>query len=77
MAAATRAGTKLRTSQMALPEDACDEVYATTGYRSSITNLARTSLATDNVFSDGWSSQLGSVTGSPTSGMTASLTLAV
>ena len=52
---ATPAGTKLATSQIALPEDACKLVYATAGYEQSVANLAQTSLATDMVFSDGWS----------------------
>ncbi len=34
---------KLRTSQLAFPEDACNEVYATEGYEQSVTNLAQTS----------------------------------
>ena len=64
LAEATAAGTKLVTSQIALPEDACTAVYATAGYEQSVQNLAQTSLATDMVFSDGYSTQLGTVTGS-------------
>ena len=53
------------TSQVALPKDVCDAVYATDGYASSVTNLARVSLTDDNVFGDdGGASQLGTVTGS-------------
>jgi hypothetical protein len=52
--AATTAGGKLRTSQMALPEAACRQVYATEGYSQSLQNLSQTSLATDMVFSDGY-----------------------
>lgn len=74
---ATSASRKLRTSQLALPVEACREVYATSGYEASVGNLARTSLARDMVFSDGYSLQLASVTGSAPSGMQASLTVPV
>ena len=75
--AATTASTKLRTSQLALPEDACNRVYATEGYSQSATNLAQTSLDTDMVFSDGYSLQLAKVTGDVDGGMTATLTVPV
>jgi hypothetical protein len=35
----------------ALPKTACDEVYAVAGYESSVANLSRVTLASDNVFS--------------------------
>jgi protocatechuate 3,4-dioxygenase beta subunit len=75
--AATTASGKLRTSQMALPEAACRQVYATDGYSQSLQNLAQTSLETDMVFSDGYSLQLGTVTGSVADGMTATLNVPV
>jgi protocatechuate 3,4-dioxygenase beta subunit len=75
--AATSAGSRLRTSQLALPKDACDLVYATDGYSQSVTNLAQTSLDTDNVFSDGHSLQLATATGEVTSGLTAALKVPV
>ena len=56
---------------------ACKLVYATDGYGASVSNLAQTSLATDNVFSDGWSLQLATVTGDVTKGMTATLNVPV
>ena len=77
LAAATAAGTKLVTSQIALPEAACKLVYATAGYEQSVQNLARTSLATDMVFSDGYSTQLGTVSGSVGQGMTVALNVGV
>lgn len=77
LAEATAAGAKLVTSQIALPEAACDAVYATSGYERSVANLAGTSLATDMVFADGYSTQLGTVTGSAGSGMTVSLNVGV
>jgi protocatechuate 3,4-dioxygenase beta subunit len=76
-AAATKGQDKLRTSQIALPEKACRQVYATSGYAKSLSNLNQTSLKRDMVFSDGYSLQLAKVTGSVSSGMTVSLTIAV
>ena len=43
---ATSGSGKLKTSQIAMPEDACDVVYATDGYSASIRNMAQTSLST-------------------------------
>jgi protocatechuate 3,4-dioxygenase beta subunit len=77
LVAATKATDKLRTSQLALPEDACKLVYATDGYGASVANLAQTSLATDMVFSDGYSLQLATVTGDVTKGMIATLNVPV
>ena len=77
LAEATAAGSKLVTSQIALPEDACTAVYATSGYEQSVQNLAQTSLATDMVFADGYSTQLGAVTGSVSGGMTVALNVGV
>jgi protocatechuate 3,4-dioxygenase beta subunit len=64
---ATQAGSRLRTSQLAIPKDACDAVYKTYGYGGSITNLAQTSLDTDMVFADGHAGQLADWSGSPDS----------
>jgi protocatechuate 3,4-dioxygenase beta subunit len=75
--AATTASGKLRTSQLALPEAACRQVYATEGYGQSLQNLAQTSLATDMVVADGYSLQLATVTGTVSDGMTASLNVPV
>jgi protocatechuate 3,4-dioxygenase beta subunit len=74
---ATSASNKLRTSQMAMPEDVCTKVYEADGYEASVSNLAQTSLATDMVFSDGWSLQLATVTGSNDDGYVASLNVPV
>ena len=77
VAIATSAASKQATTQIALPKAACDQVYATSGYASSVTNLAQVSLASDMVFSDGASLELATITGSVTGGMTAALTFAV
>ena len=74
---ATSASNKLRTSQLALPEAACREVYATDGYDGSADNLARTSLDSDMVFGDGHSLQLAKVTGSVDEGYVATLNVPV
>jgi protocatechuate 3,4-dioxygenase beta subunit len=75
--AATAAGSKLRTSQIALPQDACDAVYATDGYEQSVQNLAQTSLDSDMVFSDGYASQLADWSGSPSDGIALRLNVGV
>ena len=75
--AATSAGAKLHTSQIALPQDACEAVYATDGYEQSATNLAQTSLDTDMVFGDGYKSQLATTSGSVDSGIAIKLNVGV
>jgi protocatechuate 3,4-dioxygenase beta subunit len=77
LAKATSSANKIATSQMALPEDVCHAVYATSGYEQSVSNLRRLSLATDNVFSDGYDLQLPRLTGSPTAGYQLTFSCAV
>jgi protocatechuate 3,4-dioxygenase beta subunit len=77
LAAATSVSNKIATSQLALPKSSCDLVYATTGYGTSASNLAGVSLASDNVFSDGTSLQLATLSGTVAGGFTAALTVAV
>ena len=74
---ATSGSNKLRTSQLALPEDVCAEVYEADGYEESVSNLSQTSLDTDNVFSDGYSLQMAKVTGSNDDGYVATLNVPV
>lgn len=66
---------KLRTSQLAFPDAACDAVYATSGYTGSAANYARVSFASDGIFSDGVTLQMTSVTGSVSAGYEATLTV--
>ena len=75
--AATGSGSKLKTSQIALPQDTCKLVYATTGYEQSVQNLAGTSLDSDNVFSDGYAGQLAKTSGDVKRGITAKLNVGV
>ena len=78
LATATGGGTRIATSQVALPEEACTAVYATAGYETSARNLAETSLTSDIVFGDdGGAAQLGTVTGSVDEGYTVELAVAV
>ncbi len=68
----------IATSQVALPKNVCDTVYATTGYEQSVSNLSQLTLATDNVFgNDGGVHQLGTVTGDLTKGYAVTLTVPV
>jgi protocatechuate 3,4-dioxygenase beta subunit len=77
-ASITDSTTAIATSQVALPKDVCDVVYAESGYQKSVSNLAQLSLASDNVFGDdGGASQLGTVTGSVSSGYAVSLAVGV
>ena len=77
-ASMTDSTTAIATSQVALPQDVCDTVYATTGYSASVRNLAQVSLDSDNVFGDDSGAlQLATVTGDATSGYTVSLAVGV
>jgi protocatechuate 3,4-dioxygenase beta subunit len=71
---ATDQGNKIATSQIALPKDTCDAVYATDGYSQSVANMTQVSLASDNVFGDdGGVHELGTISGSVSSGLTVEL----
>jgi protocatechuate 3,4-dioxygenase beta subunit len=75
--AATSAGSRLTTSQIALPAETCELVYATQGYEQSVDNLAQTSLDTDNVFNDGYAGQLATASGSVADGIAIELNVGV
>ncbi len=77
LASATSAGNKIKTSQIAFPVNICNEVYATSAYSSSASNFARISFATDNVFSDGVTLQLATLTGSVSAGYVATLQVGI
>jgi protocatechuate 3,4-dioxygenase beta subunit len=77
LASATNGHNAIATSQLALPEATCKEVYATTGYEASVSNLAGVSLATDMVFSDGAASETPATSGSAQAGYLATLTVGV
>ncbi|WP_316575703.1 dioxygenase family protein [Nocardia canadensis] len=66
------------TSQIALPQDSCESVFAAdSGYSASIENMSGVSLSSDNVFGDGWDAELATVTGTPATTMAVSLTVGV
>ncbi|WP_250002413.1 3,4-dioxygenase subunit beta [Actinoplanes sp. M2I2] len=74
----TDASRVVATSQVALPGDTCEAVYATSGYESSVSALSRVSLDSDNVFrEDSAALQLGTATGDVTKGYAVSLTVRV
>ncbi|HWA03321.1 MAG TPA: hypothetical protein VG819_07310 [Rhizomicrobium sp.] len=61
--AATNGHNALLTTQLALPEDACNDVYGNAkGYEASIANFENISLETDGVFRDDTPEQLAAMT---------------
>ena len=75
--AITSATNKIATSQLALPKATFDDVYASPGYATSISNASQVSLASDMVFSDGADSETPTVSGSVAAGYVASLNVPV
>jgi protocatechuate 3,4-dioxygenase beta subunit len=77
-ASITDATKAIATSQVALPQATCEQVYAQDGYEASPANLARVSLSSDNVFGDDdGAHQLGTVTGDVAGGLIVALAVAV
>lgn len=75
---ATSFSNKLRTSQLALPEDICNTVYALSDYSGSARNLSSLSLATDGIFADdGADTQLAEVNGNINDGYAATLEVGI
>jgi protocatechuate 3,4-dioxygenase beta subunit len=67
-----------KTSQIAIPEDAADTVYASDGYSKSVTNLGQVTLAGDNVFGDdSAATELPTVNGSVAGGYKATLAISI
>jgi hypothetical protein len=60
-----------------MTQAACNEVFATSGYSASVTNLSQISLATDNVFSDGATLETPLITGSVSAGYALALTIGI
>ena len=78
LADATGSGPVVTTSQLALPKDACEAVYATDGYGGSAGAPCGLSLTGDTVFrDDGAVHQLATASGDPAKGFTATLTVGV
>jgi protocatechuate 3,4-dioxygenase beta subunit len=75
---AITSGPVVKTSQIALPKETCDAVYATSGYQGSVGNLSQVSLASDKVFGDDAGiHQIASMSGDTASGYIAALTVVV
>jgi protocatechuate 3,4-dioxygenase beta subunit len=73
-ASITDSANAIATSQVALPQDVCETVFAEEGYEASVSNLSQLSLTSDNVFGDdGGASQLATVTGDVANGYTVTL----
>ncbi|MDY0910953.1 intradiol ring-cleavage dioxygenase [Microbacterium sp. CFBP9034] len=78
VATAVASGPIVKTSQIALPDEANSAVYATSGYERSVDNAARVSLQSDNVFADdGGIHQIATMSGSVDDGFRAALTIGV
>ena len=78
VATAVASGPIVKTSQIALPAETDQAVYATAGYEQSVRNMSQVSLQTDNVFrDDGGIHQIASMSGSAADGYTAALTIGV
>ena len=72
------ASTAIATSQVALPQATCAQVYAVPGYERSVENLTQVTLERDNVFGDdAGASQLATVTGDIITGLTVALAVGV
>ncbi|MEU0535768.1 intradiol ring-cleavage dioxygenase [Amycolatopsis tolypomycina] len=68
----------IATSQVALPRNVCETVYAQPGYEQSVSNLEKVDLSSDNVFGDDSGAlQLATVTGDVTGGFTVILNVGV
>ncbi|MBP2323218.1 protocatechuate 3,4-dioxygenase beta subunit [Kibdelosporangium banguiense] len=77
-ASITDATKAIATSQVALPQNVCETVYAQTGYEQSVSNLKKVSLSSDNVFGDDSGAlQLATVTGDINSGYAVTLSVGV
>ncbi|MFT4009176.1 MAG: intradiol ring-cleavage dioxygenase [Nocardioidaceae bacterium] len=74
---ATNVENSIATSQMAFPEDMLTKVYKLDTYSGSTENLSQVTLATDNVFSDGYDLEMGTFTGDVKSGYVGSLAVGV
>jgi protocatechuate 3,4-dioxygenase beta subunit len=68
-------GASVKTTQIAFPEDVSAAVYTTGVYASKGQNP--THNTTDNVFSDGTTNEMPTLSGSPASGYTATITFGI
>lgn len=69
--------TATATSQIAFPPATTTAVYNSSAYAARGQNTSVTSFAQDNIFSDGTTYQLATITGNITDGLTATLTVGI
>jgi protocatechuate 3,4-dioxygenase beta subunit len=77
LAAATTGRNAIQTTQIAIPQATCDEVYATSAYASSARNLAQLSMSSDLVFSDGATLETPTMSGSLDTGYALALQIGI
>ncbi|CAN5158396.1 intradiol ring-cleavage dioxygenase [soil metagenome] len=78
LASATDASNKIATSQIALPADICEQIYAMSGYESSLETFPQVSLESDGVFGeDGGERQIGTMSGTVDSNLAVALAVPV
>jgi protocatechuate 3,4-dioxygenase beta subunit len=77
LALATSVSHVAKTTQIAMPQDVCDAVFATSGYGASVRNLSQVTLASDNVFSDGATLETPTVSGSVAEGYALGLSIGI
>jgi protocatechuate 3,4-dioxygenase beta subunit len=79
LAVATSGSNDVKTSQLALPAAACNQVFGVVaGYEASVSSFAAVSLATDGVFGDDSAAhELATVTGDATNGFVATLQVGI
>lgn len=77
-ASAINVSNQIATSQVAFPEDMLAPVYALADYSGSAENLASLGgIDNDNVFGDGYATEMGTFSGDVTSGFVGSLPVAI
>lgn len=74
---ARQASDRLRTSQLAFPEDVCREVYASPDYDWARRNFEEMAISDDMVFADGFSLQMATMSGEVGGSLAAALNVPV
>ena len=74
---ATSVSHRVKTSRIAVPQAACNTVFASSGYSANVRNLSQVSLATDNVFSDRATLETPTISGSVFAGYAIRLTVGI
>lgn len=77
LAVATSGTAKVATSQLALPDAVNKLVFAENGYSTSVSNYSKISLSSDNVFSDGATSETPSISSDVAGGYVATMVVGI